>query len=105
MRDHGPSTSARQPHETDEAVDIRAREQELAQQAIINAEKFKAEVNTAGMTSQPFTVPPVDLDFDDNKDEEFSEGTCHVDASTTLKICKGTICWGSKNHTKAASYQ
>ena len=87
--DRGPSTSARQPHEVQEEVDIRAREQELAQQAIINAEKFKADVNTAGMANQSFTVPPVDLNFDDNKDEEFSEGTCHVDASTTLKICKG----------------
>ena len=65
-----------------------SREQELAEQAIINAEKFKADINSSGMNTEN-SVPPVDLNFDDNKDEEFSEGTCHVDQQNMSKICKG----------------
>ena len=71
------------------ASDIRkSREQELAEQAILNAEKFKADIHTTGMDNDN-SVPPVDLNFDDNKDEEFSEGTCHVDQVNILKVCKG----------------
>ena len=64
------------------------REQELAEQAIINAERFKADINSSGMNNEN-SVPPVDLNFDDNKDEEFSEGTCHVDQQNIVKVCKG----------------
>ena len=66
----------------------RIREQELAEQAIINAEKFKANIHSSGMSNED-SVPPVDLNFDDNKDEEFSEGTCHVDGPTISKVCRG----------------
>ena len=37
---------------------------ELAEQAIINAEKFKADISTPGTSN---FVPPVDLNFDDDK--------------------------------------
>ena len=57
---------------------------ELAEQAIINAEKFKAEIAPAGML-----VPHVDLDFDDNKDEEFSQVDCHLEPNIITKIAKG----------------
>ena len=35
------------------------------------------------------SVPPVNLDFDDNKDEEFSQVDCHLDTTTITKIAKG----------------
>ena len=66
----------------------KTREEELAKEAILNAERFKADIHSSGMNNEN-SVPPVDLNFDDNKDEEFSEGTCHVDQPSIVKICNG----------------
>ena len=59
----------------------------MAEQAVINAEKFKAAIATgaAGMGQ----VPPVDLNFDDSRDGEFSDADCHVDTKTEMSIAKG----------------
>ena len=86
--DAEPSTSGAQNNRGAAQVLEKTREQVLAEQAILNAEKFKASINTSGMNNTD-SVPPVDLNFDDNKDQDFSEATCHVDQPTKSKISRG----------------
>ena len=60
----------------------------MAEQAVINAEKFKATIAT-GPAGKNILAPPVDLNFDDSRDGEFSDADCHVDLKSTQTIARG----------------
>ena len=64
----------------DEAVQ-QTTEKELAEQAVINAEKFKASLNMQPGTSQPKTIQDVD--------DEFFHITCHIDQPLLEKCQRG----------------
>ena len=108
-----PSHSASRRDETsmeesDESADEQSpkdRAREVAEEIILNSEKFKATLAPEGKSYQPILnqinqgpeqsveqsmgVPQVDLNFDDRKDSEFTEMTCHVDEAAVSKIGKG----------------
>ena len=84
-------------------VSPRTKARELANEAILKAEKFKASIAPEGRNFKPskdiatqnqskqavLKVPPVDPSFSDDMDQEFLEMACHLDETTESKICQG----------------
>ena len=91
-------------------LEQQTRARKIAERAIIEAEKFKAKVippagnspmirqqnvyeNLNNQTSQndSLSVPPVDLNFNDDNPNNFCQVTNHVESNTEVKIAKGAF--------------